>query len=83
MPSLVEGSRGRSFFVRTLLHLKRFTNRLSKVRSGGRAASDVRCGYAANLDSPIFHYVQGVGSQLNLDSAVDVTKSRNPVKVQK
>jgi hypothetical protein len=82
MASLVKSSRSGGLLVRVLLHLKGLANRLREISSGGRAAPNVSCGYAANIDGPIFRCVQNVGGQLNLDGPVNVAKSRNPIKVQ-
>ncbi|WP_426037506.1 hypothetical protein [Cypionkella sp. TWP1-2-1b2] len=81
MANLVKSARSGVLMVRALLHFKGLANRLSKISGGSRTAPNVSSGYAANLNSPIFCGVQGVGNQLNLDGPVKVTKGRDPVKV--
>jgi hypothetical protein len=83
MASLVNRTRGRGWVGLALQHFKGFADRLGKVSSSRRAAPQMTCGYASNLDAPVFRGVQNACAHFNLNCAVDVTESRNTIKVQK
>lgn len=68
---------------RRLKHVKRPSYGLGQIGSGCGAAPQMSGSYRANIDGVLFGNVQNASHQLNANCPIDLTKSGNPIKVDK